>query len=174
MQFQIDLIHPLCQGTWGVLLFWFWQVRKLQGVFNWLMWLVELHLHKNRTLNLLTFTFGFLLCWIHYFIVGGCDAKNNNYGQYIIEFCYVFFFFQIKISKINVYMICLFWMFLQIVKLCMFLQVLLIKIQRNMIFKHWRILKKPIKKTQERLKKLKGLETCEAFLVLASYRCWRL
>ncbi len=63
-------------------------------------------------------------------------CQKNNYGQYIIGFCYGFFFFQIKISKINVYMICLFWMFVQIVKLCMFLQVLLIKIQRNMILKH--------------------------------------
>jgi len=42
-------------------------------------------------LNLLTFTFGFFLCWIHCFIVGGCDAKNNNCGQSIIGFCYVFF-----------------------------------------------------------------------------------
>jgi hypothetical protein len=65
-------------------------------------------------------------------------------------------------------------MFLQIVKLCMFLQVLLIKIQRNMISKHQRILKKPIKKTQERLKTLMGLETCENFLVFSLYRCWRL
>lgn len=65
-------------------------------------------------------------------------------------------------------------MFLQIVKLCTFLQVLLIKIQRNMILKHQRILKKPIKKTQEILKRLKGLETCEDFLVFSLYRCWRL
>jgi len=65
-------------------------------------------------------------------------------------------------------------MFLQIVKLCMFLQVLLIKIQTNMILKHQRTLKKPIKKIQERLKTLKGLETCEDFLVFSLYRCWRL
>jgi hypothetical protein len=32
----------------------------------------------------------------------------------------------------------------------------------------------PIKKTQERLKTLKGLETCEDFLGFSLYRCWRL
>lgn len=51
-------------------------------------------------------------------------------------------------------MICLFCIFLHIVEFLMFLQVRLIKIQSNMV------LKKTSKKTESKLKRLKGLKTC--------------
>jgi hypothetical protein len=42
----------------------------------------------------------------------------------------------------------------------MSLQVLLIKIQNNMVLKHQMTLKKTIKNTQNKLRTLKGLEAC--------------